>query len=301
VGRVIVLARPVDIPLNRSCVPRFTDPITVRGENDEDSTDHPRGMKMVASGPGLVKIRGTSCTGTANMSVRRKHFWPRGFTLIELLVVIAIIAILAGLLLPALSRAKEKAKKTYCYNNLKQMGLAMIMYADDHNGRIPRGNDPYWWQLYIPALGGTSATRDQYGRIKVYTCPSYPNKRQVICYVVNSWQFSSPRDMTGSEITGLSNLNRVQQPVDTIYFADNESASWRPIFTTTNVIGSIDLNDVWSPNHLPYISGGRVLSGERRVAAARHGLGCNLMFFDGHAGWKNTRQMTVNDWREQRY
>ncbi len=210
----------------------------------------------------------------------------RAFTLVELLVVIAIITLLMAILMPALKRAKEHGKDVVCRNNLRQIGLAALLYAEDNDSYVPRNGG--WWVLNFMPYLGTKARRNasDYREVPVYQCPRYPDKEQTIDYVISSWKHG--RD----EFIGWTKLTEWRQPALKILLTDNEDGSWRPIVRSVSDFRSDrGILDVWKPEHL---SSGR--DGQRRVAKERHRDGCNAMFVDGRSSWVQTEEMTTLMW-----
>jgi len=233
----------------------------------------------------------------------------KGFTLIELLVVIAIIAVLMGILMPALQKVKKQARATTCLSNLKQIGIAAFMYSQDNDTYIPRGtgsNNSAWFMQFLPYLGQKHNTGD-YRTVDIYKCQSFPrtgygldnipNSEQTVCYVINDWSFSSRSDNRGSLVSRATKLDVFKRPSSTIYMADNEDGDWRPIVQTKD---SDDLMrcDVFDPTHLPGSDKTEIVYG-RRIAHQRHSRGANVLFLDWHSEYISTEEHTINLWRDR--
>jgi prepilin-type N-terminal cleavage/methylation domain-containing protein len=117
--------------------------------------------------------------GDADTPMTRRHRRhpaaraPLGFTLVELLVVIGIIAVLISILMPAIGKAREQAKKTACQSNLRTLGQAMVMYANAYKDRLPNGNAP---QVYRDYDGANRVMVDFCNEFvkepRVFWCPS---------------------------------------------------------------------------------------------------------------------------------
>lgn len=162
----------------------------------------------------------------------------RAFSLVELLVVIAVIAVLAALLLPAVVRAKERARQTACWSNLSQINLAFHAYADDHSDALPVLPDPnpypngvgaYYKQLvkgYIGLDGPPSPTE------KVFICPSDRAVFKQVGHAFTSYTFNGYEQDASSlpRITGQP-LGAIRNPTKAVLAAEFPAffgGSWHP-------------------------------------------------------------------------
>ena len=186
----------------------------------------------------------------------------RPFTLIELLVVIAIIAILAAMLLPALSQAREKGRQAACVGNIKQLGLAVAMYSNDYKERLPYSQ--YGWQSNRD--GWPVDVYRYLNSNEVWLCPTAHNDTPINGNDCSGQGLTAKRTYAMNNYIDGWNINQIKNPDEIINHGDS----------LCNIVGGWYAVTMYAR---PYSdSPGSVTFG----APDRHYPGANYGFVDGH-------------------
>ncbi len=218
----------------------------------------------------------------------------KGFTLIELLVVIAIIAILAAILFPVFARAREKARQTSCLSNIKQLGLAIHMYAQDYDEKLTfaetysdvgvRNRYVRWYYPDDPSVTQnlyywSDSLQPYVKNEQIILCPSRPNDWTGYSWNIHIGYYGGHPTRTGPMYNGMP-LSMIERPAETLVLIDHSDISQ---------VGSYS---AWYWNFCGWP--GSVYADPAAYPSV-HNDGRNVLLADGHAKWYKTPTFLDNE------